>query len=79
MKATYKNVLDEFSSESRSSLDSNNNNEEDSDGIQMFHLSQTHMSSIHQHFTQIRGCLRSINEKYLKNAEDFSNIDKTLE
>jgi hypothetical protein len=45
----------------------------------MFHLSQTHMSSIHQYLNQIRGCLKSINEKYLKNAEDFSNLEKSFE
>jgi len=79
MKATYKNVLDEFSSEPRSSLNSSDNNDEDSDGIQMFHLSHTHMSFVHQYLNQIRGSLKSINNKYLKNAEDFSNIEKTLE
>jgi hypothetical protein len=45
----------------------------------MFHQSQTHMSLIHQYLNQIRGCLKSINEKNAKNAEDFLNIEKTLE
>ena len=45
----------------------------------MFRKSQTHMSSIHQYLSQIRGCLKSINEKYAKNAADFSNIEQTLE
>jgi hypothetical protein len=45
----------------------------------MFHTSQEHMSFIHQYLNQIRGCLKRINEKYSKNAEDFSNIEKTLE
>ncbi|CAF4506320.1 unnamed protein product [Rotaria sp. Silwood2] len=82
MKATYKNVLDEFSSESQSSLNSNDNIEkhgEDSDGIQMFRISQTHISFLHQQFNQIRGYLKSINEKNFKNANDFANIEKTLQ
>jgi hypothetical protein len=79
MKATYKNVLDEFSSEPRLSLNSSDNNDEDSDGIQMFRSSHTHMSFIHQYLNQIRESLKSINKKYFKNAEDFSNIEKTLE
>jgi hypothetical protein len=37
------------------------------------------MSLIHQYLNQIRGCLKSITEKYAKNAEDYSNIEKTLE
>ncbi|CAF3562226.1 unnamed protein product [Rotaria sp. Silwood1] len=82
MKATYKNILDEFSSEPRSSLNSSDNIEkygEDSDGIQMFRTSQIHISSLHQQFNQIRGCLKSINEKKFKNANDFTNIEKALQ
>ena len=45
----------------------------------MFHLSQAHMSTIHQYLNQIRRSLRSITEKYAKNAADFSNMEKTLE
>jgi hypothetical protein len=45
----------------------------------MFRQSQAHMSLIHQYLNQIRGCLKSINEKYAKNAEDFLNIEQTLE
>mgnify|MGYP006892788414 CR=1 FL=1 len=37
------------------------------------------MSFIHQYLSQIRHSLKSINEKYAKNAEDFSQIEKTLE
>ncbi|CAF3308812.1 unnamed protein product [Rotaria socialis] len=82
MKATYKNDLDEYNSESGSSSNSMDNNEkspEDSDGIQMFHRSQTHILFLHQHLNQIRGYLKSINEKNFKNANDFSNIEKTLQ
>ncbi|CAF2111609.1 unnamed protein product [Rotaria magnacalcarata] len=82
MKATYKNDLDEYNSESRSSSNSIDNNEkspEDSDGIQMFHTSQTHILFLHQHLNQIRGYLKSINEKTFKNANDFSNIEKALQ
>ena len=52
---------------------------EDTDGIEKFHLSQTHMSFIHQYLSHIRQSLKSINEKYAKNAEEFSHIEKTLE
>jgi hypothetical protein len=45
----------------------------------MFHISQTHISFIHQQLSDIRGYLKSINEKNLKNADDFSNMEKTLE
>lgn len=37
------------------------------------------MSTVHQHLHQIRGSLRSITEKNAKNAEDFANMEKTLE
>lgn len=53
--------------------------DEDPDGIQKFRQSQAHMSLIHQYLNQIRGSLRSITEKYAKNAEDFLNIENTLE
>ena len=39
----------------------------------MFRISQTHMTFIHQQLNDIRGCLKSINEKNLK------NIEKTLQ
>lgn len=45
----------------------------------MFRLSQAHMSTVHQYLNQMRTSLKSITEKYAKNAEDFSNMEKTLE
>ncbi|UJR08914.1 hypothetical protein I4U23_013167 [Adineta vaga] len=82
MKATYKNVQDEFSSEPKSSYNTNENGDKyggDTDGNRMFRISQTHMSFIHQQITQIRDCLKSIKEKQEKNADDFSNMEKTLQ
>ncbi|CAF3944871.1 unnamed protein product [Rotaria sordida] len=82
MKATYKNVLDEFSSESQSSLNLNDNIEkcgEDYDSIRMFRASQTHISFLHQQLNQIRRCLKSINEKNFKNANDFANLGNNLQ
>ncbi|CAF1219463.1 unnamed protein product [Rotaria sordida] len=82
MKATYKNVLDEFSSESQSSLNLNDNIDkcgEDYDSIRMFRASQTHISFLHQQLNQIRRCLKSINEKNFKNANDFANLGNNLQ
>ncbi|CAF0967319.1 unnamed protein product [Adineta ricciae] len=82
MKATYKNVQDEFSSEPRSLYNTNDNTEkcgEDTNGIQMFRISHTHMSFILQQLTQIRECLKGINEKQIKNANEFSTMEKTLQ
>jgi hypothetical protein len=45
----------------------------------MFHISQTHITFIHQQLNSIRVCLKSINEKNLKNAEDCANMEKTLQ
>ncbi|CAF0978841.1 unnamed protein product [Adineta steineri] len=82
MKATYKNTLDEFSSEPRSLLNTNDNTDkfgEDSDGIKIFRISQTHMSFIHQQLSHVRECLISIHDKHSKNADDFTNIEKTFQ
>jgi len=45
----------------------------------MFRISQTHMSCFHQQLSQIREVLKSINEKHSKNADDFANIEKSLQ
>ncbi|CAF1157950.1 unnamed protein product [Rotaria sordida] len=52
---------------------------DDSDGIQMFRISQTYIAYLHQQLNGIRVYLKSINEKNFKNAHDFANIEKTLQ
>jgi len=45
----------------------------------MFHTSQTHISFLHQQFSQIRIYLKNINERNFKTADDYSRIEKTLQ
>ncbi|CAF3830330.1 unnamed protein product, partial [Adineta steineri] len=82
MKATFKNTLDEFSHEpptSSSSIDRIERHEEDSNGIRMFHISQTHISFLHQQFSQIRIYVKNINERNFKTAEEYFRIEKALQ
>ncbi|CAF3308914.1 unnamed protein product [Rotaria socialis] len=82
MKATFKNSLDEFSCEpptSSSSIDRIERHEEDSTGIRMFHISETHISFLHQQFSQIRTYLKNINERNFKTADEYWAIEKSLQ
>jgi hypothetical protein len=45
----------------------------------MFHISQTHVSFLHQHFTQIRTYLKNINERNFKTADEYFRIEKALQ
>ncbi|CAF3561160.1 unnamed protein product [Rotaria sp. Silwood1] len=82
LKATFKNTLDEFSCEpptSFSSIDRIERHEEDSTGIRMFYTSQTHISFLHQQFSQIRTFLKNINERNFKTADEYLAIEKALQ
>ncbi|CAF3957253.1 unnamed protein product, partial [Rotaria magnacalcarata] len=82
MKATFKNSLDEFSCEpptSSTSIDRIERHEEDSTGIRMFHISETHISFLHQQFSQIRTYLKNINERNFKTADEYWAIEKSLQ
>ncbi|CAF4600482.1 unnamed protein product [Rotaria sp. Silwood2] len=82
MKATFKNALDEFSCEpptSSSSIDRIERHEEDSTGIRMFHISQTHISFLQLQFSQIRTYLKNINERNFKTADEYLAIEKSLQ
>ncbi len=45
----------------------------------MFNISQVHVHFIHQQLTQIRACLKNINERNMKNAEEFARMEKPLQ
>ncbi|CAF0891827.1 unnamed protein product [Rotaria sordida] len=82
MKATFKNTLDEFSCEpptSSSSIDRIERHEEDSTGIRMFRISETHISFLYQQFSQIRTYLKNINERNFKTADEYLAIEKSLQ
>ena len=43
----------------------------------MFHISETHMTFIHQQLCDIRACLKSINEISIKNDAECPTMEKT--
>lgn len=82
MKATFKNTSDEFScipQVSSSSIDRIERHEEDSTGIKMFQISQTHITFLHQQFSQIRIYLKNINERNYQIADEYFRIEKSLQ
>jgi hypothetical protein len=45
----------------------------------MFQISQTHVSFLHQQFSQIRTYLKNINERNFKSADEYFRIEKSLQ
>lgn len=45
----------------------------------MFQASQTHLTFLHQHFSQIRVHLKSIHQRNSKTVDDYLQIEKCLQ
>ena len=80
MKATYKNMQDEFGIEPRASSDLGRERAvRDPDAIRMFQSSEAHLNFLSQQFQTMRTCLKAINERRAKNANDFTQIEQNLQ
>ena len=44
----------------------------------MFHISLTHIGFLHQQFSQIRTCLKNINDHNFKAANEYFQIETSL-